>query len=445
VSAFGNVAYTYNDKYSFTGSFRVDQKNLFGSDPDFRYKPLWSVGAGWQLSREDFMSDIDWINRLNVRATYGINGNASNKYSPYAQAVNDIRAYGNNIYDNLRLVRPANDRLRWEETAVTNFAVDFSFLNSRVNGSIDYYIKNSSDLLGGRDLDPTNGFARSVINYASMQNKGVELMLNLRVMKTKDFSWDVNVNFSYNKNEVTKVDNEINTPRKVAEKGILKKGQPLNNLYSFNYAGLSDGGEVMLYDLDGNTKSWREDVESTGELLYHGTSVAPYYGGLSTTVRYKAFDLTLNTTFKAGYKFSYNYGMGSDVEMRRMNEVWANRWQKPGDEKNTRVPKLAYDGLNPHTGNSESYLDSNDADLFWMNSQDMVHSGTFIKAKEIVLAYTMPQNILRNTPVNSLRMSVQVNNPFMWVENKHGIDPENAYGAAWTNLKGVIFGLKASF
>lgn len=445
ISMFANMAYTFDDKYSFTGSFRIDQKNLFGSDPRFRYKPLWSVGAGWQLSKENFVKEIDWINRLNLRATYGVTGNASSQYSPYSKGVNSVSSWGLNIFDYLYLASPANDQLKWEETGVINLAADFALFNSKLSGSVEYYVKNSNDLLGNRDLDPTNGFANAVINYASMQNKGIEITLNTRILETSNLKWDVSLNFSHNKNKVTKIDNEIITPQYLAWYGALKKGQPLSNLYSFNYAGVSNGGEVLLYDTEGNTKSWREGVENPDELIYHGTNVAPYYGGLSTTIRYKGFDLTLNTSFKTGHKFKYYTGTGYGVKGGRMHKSWANRWKKPGDELTTRIPKLAYEGVNPYTGGYESMWDSSDGDWFWQDSQDMVHSGTYIKGKDLILGYTMPKSKLGNTPLKALRMSVQLNNPFMWVKNKHGVDPENKYSKAWTNLRGLIFSVKATF
>ena len=445
VSFFSNASYTYDEKYSLTGSFRVDQKNLFGSDPKYRYKPLWSVGAGWQLGKEDFMDDIKWLSRLNLRMTYGITGNASNQYSPYATATNSVEAVGMRVYDFLELTSPANDKLTWEETRVFNMALDFAMLNSKIHGSIEFYNKNSHKLLGNRELDPTNGFASAVINYASMQNKGVELNLSARILNSEDLSWDVNANFSYNRNELTKIDEDMRSPFYLISYGALKKGVPFSNLYSYNYAGLSDTGDVMLHDKEGNKKYWREDVSDIDEIIYHGTSVAPYYGGVSTTLKYKGFDLSVNMAYKFGHKFRYEVDHASGLSYRVVNKVWANRWQKSGDELTTRVPRITYEGVNPNTGAYESKNDTYDASTYWINSQDFIQPAAYIKCKDIILGYNMPKKVLNGTPIKYLRMSVQVNNPFMWVENKYGVDPENASRNAWANLRGVIFGLKATF
>ncbi len=466
VSFFSNIGYTFQDKYSATASFRVDQKNLFGSDPDFRYKPLWSVGGSWQMSKEDFMSSYSFINRLTLRATYGISGNASNEYSPFAQAGNQIVGEGRKIFDYLLLTDPANELLKWEETATWNFGVDFAVLNNRIWGSIDFYKKKSSDLLGERPQDPTNGFAYATVNYASMRNKGVDITLNGVIVETNGIKWDGRLLISYNKNRVTDVSNENIATNVMAKDGALRVGTPLNNVYSFDYAGLSALGDVTLNTADSeDAVNWRDyrGFESEEDLLYHGTSTPPVYGGLSSTVTYKGFDLTVTTSFKFGYYFKQYTGVGvaGYYYNKRMNSIWNDRWQEPGDENSTRVPKLHYYGTSPISGVDEDWWDNYDADWYWQDSQDFVYDGGFVRVKDIILGYNLPSKLLANTPVQSTRLTIQVTNPFLWVANDEGIDPEtvdhtsdnpfwrnNLYRrstAAWTNLQTVTFGLRATF
>lgn len=470
LSFFSNVGYTFNDKYSATGSFRVDQKNLFGSDPEFRYKPLWSAGASWQIIKEGFMSGITMLNRLTLRATYGISGNASNEYSPYAQAVNRIDTDGRKIFDYLELTDPANDKLKWEETATMNIGVDFSLWNNRFGGSIEYYSRNSRDLLGERPLDPTNGFAYATINYASMSNNGVDLTFTGTILKTTDWSWDARLLFSYNKNLITEVANENIVPNLLAKNGALRVGQPLDNIYSFDYAGLNNFGDVMINTAENGEVMWRDyrGFEKEEDLIYHGTSTAPVYGGLSTTVRYKGFDLAVNLSYKAGYNFKQYTGVGvaGFYYNKRMNSIWRDRWQKPGDENTTRVPKLHYYGTNPLSGVSEDWWDNYDADWYWQDSQDFVFDGGFVRVKDIIIGYNTPKKLLSRTPVESIRLTIQITNPLLWVANDQGIDPEAIDGvnetptggddfwreglyrrstAAWTNLKSITFGLRATF
>ena len=398
VSFFSNIGYTFRDKYSVTGSFRVDQKNLFGSDPKFRYKPLWSVGGSWQMSKENFMSGINFLNRLTLRTTYGINGNASNKYSPYAQATNEIETRGSQLYDLLRISNPANDQLKWEETAVFNLGVDFAVLKNRISGSIEYYHKNSTDLLGSRPLDPTNGFASAKVNYASMLNTGVDITVKGKILESNGLKWDARLLFSYNKNEVTEVVNQNIVPVNLAWGGALRIGQPLDNIYSFNYAGLNENGDIMIQTAaENNPVNWRDyqGNELEEDLIYHGNGTAPVYGGLSTTVSYKWFDLTVNASYKFGYSFKHYRGVGVDGYdyNLRMHADWADRWREPGDELTTRIPKIAYDGVNPYSGVTEWYWDNYDSDWYWNDSQDNILDGGFIRLKDIILGYNLSKNL----------------------------------------------------
>ena len=289
-----------------------------------------------------------------------------------------------------------------------------------------------------------------MVNYASMNNKGIDLKIRSTILKSRDFEWDARLLFSYNRNRVTDVVDEIITPVWLAYSGALTKGLPLENIYSFNYAGLSDGGDVMLHSGD-SIVNWRDykGNELKEDLLYYGTRVAPVYGGLSSTIKYKGFDLSINLTYKFGYKFKHYYNTGTDsfYEGIRAPDIWTERWMEPGDELTTRVPKIAYNGKNPYTDVKEFWWDSYDADWYWLDSQDNILNGGFIRVKEIVLGYNVSPRILSATPLKFLRASVQITNPFLWLANDRGIDPENRYNSAWAtgNLKSVTAGIRATF
>ncbi|MCF6223328.1 MAG: SusC/RagA family TonB-linked outer membrane protein [Flavobacteriaceae bacterium] len=451
VSVFSNVGYEFDNRFSVTGSFRIDQKNLFGSDPAFRYKPLWSTGVAWNITNETFMDNIDKIDRLRLRATYGLTGNASNKFSPYAQATNYTRSWGTNLYNYLRLTQPANDKLKWEETTTLNIALDFAMFKNRLSGTIEYYDKNSTDLLGPRQLDVTNGFRSAVINYASMRNNGIEFSLNGLIINNGGFTWNSSLNFSYNKNEVTEIDDQLQTPWTIIRNGLLEVGSAFNNVYSYNYAGLDAGGNILVYNTDGTTKSWRDGVNDQEELIYQGLSVAPFYGGFTNVFAYKGFDLAINLTYKLGHVFrNTSYGTSFSGWNNRSNKIFLDRWKKPGDELTTRIPKVAYEGTNPYTGESESHWDSTDGDRFWEYSQDNVLSANFIRVRDIILGYTMPGKFLEKTFIKKFRITGQVANPFVWVANDLGIDPEsfNSSGSsrlAYNNLKTFTFGVRLTF
>ena len=444
VGFYAMPGYTFRNKYTINANFRIDQKNLFGSDPSFRYKPLWSVGTAWLISKEDFMRSFSWINRLNLKGSYGITGNASNNYSPYPQAVNVNTALGTQLFTYLRLTSPGNPSLKWEETRSLNLTLEFSLLKNRLDGSFSWYRENSVDLLGNRVLDPTSGFSSAIVNYASLTNRGVEFSLHSLIIQKKNFAWEASFNISYNKNRVTKIDDQKRTPVTMVLTGDLAIGKPLENIYSYNYAGLSAGGEALLYTANKTIKLWKDYVPTPEDLIYQGTTVAPYYGGFQTTLAFKGIDLSLNLSYKAGHYFRYFIPLNNGSAYR-MDKIWATRWQKPGDEANTRVPKIAYNGVDPYTGTIESKFDNYSTDLYYAYGQDLVFKADFIKVRDIILGYSLPASITKKALMNSLRFTVQVTNPFAWYNNPENIDPENYSNKAYTNLKTLTLGVRAGF
>ncbi|MCD6544129.1 MAG: hypothetical protein J7K34_06440, partial [Flavobacteriaceae bacterium] len=285
----------------------------------------------------------------------------------------------------------------------------------------------------------------------SMTNKGFEVTLNGLIVKTNDFNWNASLNFSYNDNEVTGIEDQLQTPTTIIYDGKLAVGSDINNIYSYNYAGLDAGGNILLYNTDGTTKSWRDGVNEEEELIYQGKTVAPYYGGFSNTFTYKAFDLSVNLVYKFGYKFrNTSYQYSSSGYYGRSHEVFLDRWQEPGDELTTRIPKVSYEGLNPYSGEYESHFDSSDGDYFWKNSQDNVLDASHIRVRDIILGYSMPQKYLDRTFIQNFRITGQVTNPFLWTANDLNLDPEafDAYGsprAAYSNLKTFTMGVRLTF
>ena len=186
-----------------SGSIRVDQSNLFGTNPEFRYKPFWSVGGKWRALEEGFI-DVSWINKLDFRTSYGLNGNISNDFGPFniASALTSFLANGQ---QSLAITTPAVSDLRWERTQTTNFGVDVGLFSGRLDIGLDFYHKKTSDLLAIADSDPTLGFSSVVKNDADIENKGIEISLKTVNVRTKDFTWFTNLTFTHNKNRVLEV------------------------------------------------------------------------------------------------------------------------------------------------------------------------------------------------------------------------------------------------
>lgn len=406
-SAFANAAYTYKSKYTLSGSMRTDQSNLFGTDPKYRYRPLWSIGGSWNIGREDFMNDVDFVNRLIVRATYGLNGNIGNS-SPYPIA-NTGKNF--NTQENmLTFSNPENQFLRPEKTATTNFGVDFALFQRRINGSLDYYNRKSYDLLSNSILDATVGFGSAERNIAKMTNHGLELNLNAQVLDGP-FGIDVDVNLGYNKNKVT----DVLAPNKTATTYITGtqpiQGLPLSYLYSYRWAGLSDQGEPQILDAEGNITSWADGrVTDINALAYAGTMVPPYHGGMFIHMHYKGFTLSPQFTFKAGHKMRLATTRMDGYP--RITADIANRWQKAGDEAFTDIPRT-YD----YPTSNPVWTD------YYQKSDRWVDDASFVKLRSVTLNYRLPSPWIQKVFTDA-NISFQANNFLLWSANEQNSDPD---------------------
>lgn len=431
-SLFANAAYTYKSRYTVSGSIRIDQSNLFGTDPKYRYRPLWSTGASWNMTNEDFMSSVGFLDKLIVRATYGINGNIGNS-SPYpiAQTGKNFNTQENM----LTYMNPENQALRPEKTASTNFGVDFSVFNRRISGSVDLYKKRSYDLLGNSILDPTTGFSRAEKNTAIMTNHGVELNLNARILEG-DVRLDADFNIGYNKNKVT----DVLTPNKTASAYANSEGQisglPLSFLYSYKWAGLSSKGEPQIYDAEGNIRSWSQTrITDINALKYVGTMDPPVYGGMMINVGYKGFTFSPQFTFKMGHvmrqsttKTDMTAGVTSDI---------ANRWKNPGDEQYTNIPRMF----------DRASIDAKWND-YYRKSDVWDDDASFVRLRSMSLSYQMPKKFLFNV-FTAASLTAQANNVWLWTANKQGLDPDYVNlltgSIGFPPVKNYVFSLNLNF
>lgn len=432
-SAFANAAYTYLSKYTVSGSIRTDQSNLFGTDPRYRYQPLWSTGISWNIGREDFMQQAEFLNRLIVRATYGLNGNIGNS-SPYPIAsTGKSHLTQENM---LTFTNPENQFLRPEKTATTNFGVDFALFNRRLNGSFDYYNKRSFDLLGNTLLDATTGFLSAERNTAKMTNHGLELNLTAQILKDTPFNLDVDLNLGYNKNKVS----SVIAPNKTAVTYIAGAAPiedlPLSYLYGYRWAGLSDKGEPQIYDAEGNIRSWSQPrLTDVNALYYAGTMIPPFHGGMFVHMHYKGFTLSPQFTFKAAHKMRLSTprmdmyaGVTSDI---------ANRWQQPGDEAFTDIPRT----YNTVTANA-IWTD------YYQKSDRWIDDASFIRLRSATLNYKLPTKWVQKV-FNEVNVSFQANNFLLWSANAQDLDPDyvtlNSGSINFPPVKSYLFSVNLKF
>lgn len=402
-SFYANGSYEYDNRFLISGSARIDQTNFFGTDPKYRYKPLWSVGGTYKLSREKFF-DVSWIDKLYVRGSYGVNGNISLNSGPFL-----IISAGSfsNLTGNIShsIASPPNNSLRWERTNTINIGTDLSFSKGRVNMSVDYYFKKSTDLLANDAIDPTRGFASLTKNVGQINNNGIEVSLNTDVMRTRDLVWNVLVNYSYNRNKVVKYNVNYQYASQLTSGSILRQDYPANALFSYRFAGLDNNGIAQFYN-NNKDKVVGGNVQAT-DLIYSGTLRPPHAFSLTNTIRYKRFDLSFMLIAKMGNVLRKDAFTGSNY----INKHVAKRWKNPGDEANTIYPKLTAWNM----------------DMFYFPYSDvLVESANFIKMRDITLSYDMNNGFFTKAGFSDVRLQFQVRHLFMITANSDRRDPETS-------------------
>ena len=437
VAFYGNASYTYNNRYALTGSIRIDQSNLFGTDPKYQWKPLWSVGGSWFMSQEDFMKNTNWLERLTVRLTYGINGNVSKASGPF-MTIQDMGYSSWKQGFSSSVKTPPNPQLRWEKTAVTNFGIDFSVLKGRLGGSFDYYNRKSTDLLGDLKVDMTTGWTAVKLNYGSMKNSGLEFSLNSVNVQGRDFQWRTTVNFSYNKNKIIDLTNKTQTAWNYVSENINSQGKPMYGLYSYRWAGLNpQNGDPQVYDKNGKVVGASNDVDA---LVYSGTTRPPYSGSMTNILSYKGVGLSFMFIYNGGHvmRDAVATYMGATVGAN-IYRGSLNYWKKPGDEN--------IEGMAPKANR----LATKEKQQLWYAADIHIKRADYIKLRDITLSYDIPKSALRKLYVQSVSVRAQAQNIWWWAANG-SIDPEayttSTYGVGARTLPEAptyTLGLSVSF
>lgn len=440
VSYYANGAYTYKNKYTLSGSIRKDQSNLFGVKTNEKGVPLWSAGAGWNVSDESFYK-VSFLPYLKLRASYGVNGNLS----PGTAAVTTLISMGSAFYTGLpqsMVENYANPELRWEQVKIFNIGVDFELINNLLSGSIEYYSKKGVDLFGPADMDyTTTGQGTVTKNVADMKGRGVDIALNSRILD-RDFKWSQNFNFNYNTNKVTNYYMRTLGGNAYVTNGASISpmvGQPLYSLVSHRWAGLDPlTGDPQGY-LNGQvSKNYTEllGVNNPIEnMVFSGSATPTVFGNFTNTVSWKDLSLSINVTYKMGHYFrraSINYADLLDATSARVGHSdYALRWQKQGDEQNTNVPSMIYAANANRTS-------------FYNSSEVLVTKADHIRLQFINLAYSLRKSQIAKLPFQKLQLYANASNlGLLWKANKYDIDPE--YNNNLNPKASFAFGLRADF
>lgn len=396
-----------------TGSIRWDKTNLFATGSRFQKKPIWSVGAGWNIDREKFF-DVEWVNMLKLRLSYGIGGNIAKDSAPYMTASYSNNNHVGGIQGSIQS-RP-NPDLRWEKTTTFNIGVDFALLDNRLNGSIEYYNKKGSDLLANTMGVPTEGWGYSTytINNGKMTNQGFELTLSADVIRRNDWTWNISGVLGYNKNKVTYVNVEAPVSYLVIDypTAYPRIGLPYNAIYAYEWAGLSENGTPQLYDLEGNLYTTMTPTE-VEDLVYQGTTVPVYSGSVNTNLSWRNWELAAQFAFEGGHKMrNTNVAYANWNSYGNLGPISASisdRWQQPGDEAYTDVPRFL-SAENP-LYNSAYY------DMYARSSVNVI-SATNWRLKNLSLTYRIPTDFCRKLSLQNARIMLGMEDVFMVAKSR---------------------------
>ncbi len=400
---FARVNYSFKDKYLLTASGRVDGSSRFGEDNRYGFFP--AVSAGWILSSEDFIADVDAISFLKVRASAGQTGNAE------IGNFDALALYGSGVYaggPTLVPTRAPNPELKWETTTQYNVGIDFGLFSDRVTGEIDYYVKNTEDLLLNVNVPSTSGAPGQQItrNIGTLDNKGIEFLLTTRNV-VGDFNWSTTFNFGKNKNEITNIDGQVITS------GVNRaiEGEAIGVFFGYEYAGVNpDNGDGLYYvnSSDGiDHSTGTTNNPSAANRVVIGDPNADFQGGITNNLNYKGFDLNVFFQFVYGndiYNGGGIYQSCNACYFDNQTKDQLDRWQNPGDI--TDVPQARL-------------FDSNgDA-----NSSRYISDGSYLRLKNLTFGYNLPASVLSNLSLRRARLYFSGNN-LLTFTSYEGWDPE---------------------
>lgn len=421
-SAFGNLAYTFDDKYTLSGSARADGANFITDDPKYRYNPFWSVGASWQIWKEKFFN-VKFVDRLALRVTYGYNGNQdrSTSFMPLISLsttpnvlTNQFTAFFSSL---------GNPTLRWEKTGTTNFGIDYSLFKGKLFGNINYYQRKGKDLLASIAIPAINGSTFQFLNNAKMVNKGIEMEVGTVLNLTKNVRWRGNLNFSYNKNEITDLFlTQYNSFSLVSRStSAYAVGYNANTLWMYKYMGFNAAGQPTVLGPNGVNFDMQSTVPGDGRTYLDrmGTLVAPYTLGFMNTFEYKNLSFSFIVTGNFGHVFQRR-GFNYPIQWSGSYRTLANKFV--GEALAAKPSEMLTLPVNP--GEPRFFF----WDRYYNNLSYLSQSASWIRMQEMNLTYNLPQRLLSKVKLTNFKIFVQGNDMFVILANKYGEDPLYALG-----------------
>jgi len=416
-SYLGRLSYDFDKKYYLEFSARTDGSTRFSEEK--RWGNFLSAGASWVISNESFLNSNNTLTYLKFRGSYGeLGNNQTPGFFPFESLF--LTGFVNEGNSGILLDGISDVNLEWEKIESLNVGVDFELFNGALRGTVDYYDKESVDLILQKPLGPSLGVNQILTNVGSIRNYGWEFSLNSTNFNTDDFTWTTGINFSLDKNEWTKLPEE----ETVSGSKLWKLGNSLFDFYIRDWAGVdpADGRGMWYMDvLDANgdviDKVTTKDYDGATRYDQDKTSIPDIQGGLTSFMKYKQFDLNVLFNFSFGaHLLDTDYsGLINPFETPGVSAHPDNfnAWQSPGDI--TNVPLLLASN-NDHAARSTRFLFKND----------------YVRLKSLTFGYNLPQSTLDRIGLSKFRLFVQADNIWTWQSHK-GIEPEQSFNGLTGN------------
>jgi len=398
LSYFIRANYKLKDRYLLSVSSRIDGSSRFGADNRYGFFP--AVSAGWILSEEAFLKNVSAISFLKLRLSYGITGNSE---------IDDFDALG--LYEGtnyagtsgLRPKSVSSPDLKWENTNQTDIGIDFGFVNNRITGEFDYYIKKTSDLLLDVNVPGTTGFQSVLKSVGKLENKGFELVINTLNLVGK-FSWTTSFNIAHNINEITELDGQILT---AGDLNRAMEGEPIGIFWGKKWAGVDPANGDGLWYVGGDDETATTNDISAAAAQKIGDPNPEYIGGINNTLTYQGIELSFmfqfvygNDIFNHGRKWMSANGDWFDNSTKDQLNYWTP------ENTNTDVPQPRFAASNGYGTSSRQIFD-----------------GSYLRLKNLSLSYNLPKKLVNRLSMSSIKIYVKATNLYVWTDYP-GWDPE---------------------
>ena len=442
VGVLSRVSYDFDTKYYVSASYRRDASSRF--HPDNRWGDFFSFSAAWDIAKEGFMSDAEWVNMLKLKASYGEQGNdgIGNNYA----YVDQYQVTGTDgVFADGTLTYKGNKDITWETSKAFNAGVDFSLFQGKVGGTVEYFSRQTSDMLYNKPMAPSNGYTSFPMNIGSMRNSGVEIELNYTPIETNDVKWTINANATFLKNEIVELHPDLKG-KMISGSQIYREGESIYQFYMVEYAGVDPETGLAQYwaaevDKDKNaipgteykTDNWSDayntNRKGTGDIM------ADVYGGIGTTVEFYGFDFSVQCAYQfggkmydSGYASLMHGGSSSDAGQNWHKDI-LNAWSPENTSSN--IPRL--DAIDEYTN---------------ATSTRFITSSDYFSINNITLGYTLPKRWTRALGVESLRLYGAADNVALF-SARQGFDPRMGYTSAtsstYSALRTISGGVKLTF